>query len=126
LRLLVDQNLPHRLAGDLAEHGWDAVHTEDVGLQTAPDPLILRWCCAEHRCLLSADKKLTKYLASSGAECPSVVIIRDVLPPELMARALLPNLTSVSEAMRTHGNAVFSFSMGRPIRAEILPLTTRP
>ncbi|GAB3759633.1 hypothetical protein GCM10028864_46780 [Microlunatus parietis] len=50
------------------------------------------------------------------------MIIRDVLTPENLIRALVPDLPSIADAIATHGNAVFSFSAGRPIRAEKLPL----
>jgi predicted nuclease of predicted toxin-antitoxin system len=65
LRLLVDQNLPRRLASLLEAHGYDVAHTEDVGLATTADPQILSWCCAQDRVLVTADKKLTKFLAAS-------------------------------------------------------------
>lgn len=80
MRLLIDQNLPLRLASLLSVEGHDAVHAEDVGMATAVDPLILSWCCGEGRMLVTADKKLTKFLASSGADCPSVLITRDMRP----------------------------------------------
>lgn len=68
MKLLVDQNLPRRLAALLQIEGHDALHTEHEGLATAADPLILSWCCARTRLLVTADKKLTKFLASSGAD----------------------------------------------------------
>ncbi|NYE69714.1 hypothetical protein [Microlunatus parietis] len=45
-----------------------------------------------------------------------------MLTPENLIRALVPDLPSIADAIATHGNAVFSFSAGRPIRAEKLPL----
>lgn len=96
MRLLIDQNLSRRLASLLQVDGHDVVHAEDVGLATTADPLILSWCCTEARLLVTADKKLTKFLASSNADCPSVLITRD-----LRTLALTP---------------------AKPIRAEFLPL----
>jgi predicted nuclease of predicted toxin-antitoxin system len=124
LRLLIDQNLPRRLAALLQADSYDAVHTEDVDLATAPDPAILAWCCEHGSVLVTADKKLTKFLASSAADCPSVLILRAMrtLPSEQLALTLVANLPDVGHVIGEHGNAVFSFAPPKPIRAELLPL----
>ncbi len=41
MRFLIDQNLSPRLAGLLGAQGHDAVHTMDLGLETAPDDVVL-------------------------------------------------------------------------------------
>jgi predicted nuclease of predicted toxin-antitoxin system len=124
LRLLVDQNLPRRLAWLLHADGRDAVHTEDVGMATTGDPAILVWCCSQDRVLVTADKKLTKYLASSGADCPSVLILREMRtePADQVAAILIANLPQIEQVIKDHGNAVFSLALTKPIRAELLPL----
>lgn len=124
MRLLIDQNLPRRLAMLLRLDGHDALHTEDVGLATVTDPLILSWCCAQARLLVTADKKLTKFLASSGAGCPSVLIMREMrsMPVERTAAILAANLPQIDKVVVERGNALFSLTPARPIRAELLPL----
>ncbi len=124
MRLLIDQNLPRRLTSLLQIGGHDAVHTEDVGMATTPDPSILSWCCGEVRMLVTADKKLTKFLVSSGASCPSVLITRDVrtLPVEQTSALLIANLPAIEQVIDERGNAVFSLRPAKPIRAELLPL----
>lgn len=88
------------------------------------DPLILSWCCAEARLLVTADKKLTKYFVSSRADCPSVLITRDIrtLPLEQVTAMLTANLPQIEQIITEHGNALFSLSPATPIRAELLPL----
>jgi predicted nuclease of predicted toxin-antitoxin system len=66
LNLLVDENLSIGLLVALNEAGHDAQHTRELGLERAADPLILERCCRQRRMLITADKKLTKFLASSG------------------------------------------------------------
>ncbi|MCY7343479.1 MAG: DUF5615 family PIN-like protein [Pseudonocardia sp.] len=124
MRLLVDQNLPRRLSTSLHADGHDALHTEDEGLATAPDPLILSWCCRASRLLVTADKKLTKFLAASGVDCPSVLVLREMrtVPVEQTAAIVAANLPQIERVIVERGNALFSLTPGRPIRAELLPL----
>jgi predicted nuclease of predicted toxin-antitoxin system len=124
VKLLIDQNLPRRLVPLLSTGGHDVTHTDDVGKARTSDPELLEWCCAGKRMLVTADKKLTKYLASSGADCPSVLITRDlrVRSAEQVATMLIMNLPRVADTIAEYGNAVFVLAPGRPIRAELLPL----
>jgi len=124
LRLCIDQNLAGVLASLLTNAGHDAVHTSAVGLERAPDPEVLERCCEEERTLVTADKKLTKYLALSGAECPSVVIVRDVrtLHAADIGRMLVANLSAIESVIEEHGNAIFAIAPSNPIRATILPI----
>lgn len=124
MRLLVDQNLPRRLVPLLESAGHDVVHTEDVKLAKASDPQIMAWCCAEQRVLVTADKKLTKYFASTATTCPSVVVTREirVISIEETGTLLIANLPQVDATIVERGNAIFTIAHGRPIRAELLPL----
>ena len=49
MRLLVDRNLPPRLAQQLTDAGHDAVHVRDLGIASAPDPQILERAVQESR-----------------------------------------------------------------------------
>jgi hypothetical protein len=93
-------------------------------MERASDPEIFERCCAEGRTLVTADKKLTKCLASSGANCPSVVIVRDVraLRAGDLSGLLLANLASIESVIAEQGNAVFVIAPAKPIRATLLPL----
>lgn len=124
MKLLLDQNLPRRLAELLRDEGHDVVHTEDVELETTADPEILTWCCSNERHLVTGDKKLTKFLAASGGLCPSVLITRDMrtIPSDDMAAILVANLPQIERLIAEHGNVVLSLSPDKPIRAVLLPL----
>jgi predicted nuclease of predicted toxin-antitoxin system len=97
LRLLVDQNLPRRLVALLLAAAHEAAHTEDEGLATATDPVILSWCCTHDRTLVTADKKMTKFFSGSGSTCPSVLVVRDLrtLAVERIAAMLVANLEQI-------------------------------
>ncbi|MER6972836.1 DUF5615 family PIN-like protein [Nocardioides sp. NPDC000445] len=122
MRLLLDQNLPYSITKALAAD-CDVVHTEDVALQRVTDPEIFSYCVAAERVLVTADKKLTKFLASSRASAPSVVIVRGFLPhKDVLAAALLRHLPQIQEAIGSVGDAVFSIAPDRPVRVQRLPL----
>lgn len=124
MRLLVDQNLPRRLVALLLAAAHEAAHTEDEGLATATDPVILSWCCTHDRALVTADKKMTKFFAGSGSTCPTVLVVRDLrtLAVERIAAMLLANLEQIEEFVNDHGNALFSIMPDKPIRAQLLPI----
>ncbi|MGH9214035.1 MAG: DUF5615 family PIN-like protein [Acidimicrobiales bacterium] len=124
MRVLVDQNLPATLVAVLHEAGHDVVHTRDVGLERATDEQIFECCCAEERLLVTADKKLTKFLATSRATCSSVLITRDVRTtrsPDL-GRLIVANLPAIAAVIDERGHAVFTLTPSKPIRAALLPL----
>ncbi|MFT4186963.1 MAG: DUF5615 family PIN-like protein [Aeromicrobium sp.] len=122
MRLLVDQNLPPSLAQRLASAGHDVQHTHDLAMEKASDEDIFDWCRQYEAVLLTADKKLTKYLADQHASSPTVVIARDyILNFEQLAADLLAQLAGIEQTVAEHGHAVFSLRPDRPTRAQILP-----
>ena len=77
MRLLIDANLSPRVAAQLSEAGFDAVHVADVGLLTAADEEILEYAGANQRVIVSADSDFGEMLAASpGRAQPSVVLLR--------------------------------------------------
>lgn len=123
MKLLVDQNLPRSLAARLTDRGYDVVHTTDAGLEKAADPDVFAYCVAHRRALITGDKKLTKFLASSQAISPSVIIVRDYeFDIGRLSRLLAENLPLVQETVLSRGHAVFSVGPNRPTRVQILPL----
>lgn len=122
MKILVDQNLPVSLVERLAAAGHDAVHTAGLGLESASDLEVFRVCIAQGRVLVTADKKLTKFLAATGAMGPSVVVVRGFARGSDVAATLAANLGAINEAIAGQGPAVFSVSSGKPIRVELLPL----
>lgn len=126
MRLLLDQNLPYSLTKALAADR-DVIHTEDVALQLATDPEVFSFCIETARVLVTADKKLTKFLATSRATAPSVVILRGFPPhKDTLTTALVRHLPQIEEAIASVGDAVFSVAPDRPVRVQRLPLGLTP
>lgn len=125
MRFLVDQNLDTSLVGRLTAEGHDAQHTTDLRMERSADADIIEWCRTNGSVLLTADKKLTKLLASERATSPTVVIFRGyLLDFERLASDLLANLPAVEQTITTQGAAVFSLGPDRPTRAQLLPLVS--
>jgi predicted nuclease of predicted toxin-antitoxin system len=87
------------------------------------DEDVFAWCRQNDAVLLTADKKLTKYLASQHAAAPSVVIIRDyLLDLTRLETDLVAGLDAIERTIANDGHAVFSMGPDRPTRAQLLPL----
>ena len=123
MKFLVDQNLPSTLAVRLAAEGHGAQHTSDLAMERTLDEDIFAWCRHNDAVLLTADKRLTKYLAVQHAASPSVVIFRDyLLDFTQLAADLLAGLEAIERTIENDGDAVFSMGPDRPTRAQLLPL----
>ena len=76
MKFLVDENLSPRLCDALDDLGHEAVHVRDIGLKSASDVDVLARARADGAVLLSADTDFGAVLAASGADRPSVIIVR--------------------------------------------------
>ena len=93
LQLLLDMNLSPRLAGVLQSRGWEAIHWSEVGEATATDAELMAWARSNDRVVVTHDLDFGTILATTGADGPSVLLIRaqDVLQgslEELLVRVL--------------------------------------
>lgn len=122
MRFLVDQNLPATLAARLGGEGHEAFHTRDLGMEQSPDEDIFKWCRKNDAVLLTADKRLTKYVAEQHATDPSVVVFRGyLLDVKQLEADLLSDLDAILHTIANEGHAVFSVGPDRPTRAQLLP-----
>lgn len=122
MRLLLDANLAPRVADQLRDAGFDALHVVDLGLQIAPDATIFDRAVAEHLTVVTADSDFGMLLALRRSTSPSVVHLRHVaeLTPDVHAALLVANLP-VIEADLDRG-AIVSLS---PTRLAVRDLPIR-
>lgn len=121
MRLLVDQNLPPRLAELLVEAGHDATHVRDHGLASATDPEIVDYAAETDRTIISADTDFGALLAHARTTTPSVILVRAVveLPPQQLAERLAAQLPVLTDAL--DGGAIVAITP-RGARIRRLPL----
>jgi len=122
VRILVDQNLHPALADYLQSCDIEALHASELGMSTAEDPELFEKCIADDRVLLTADKKLTKFLAESHAIAPSVVLLRDFSVIYRGDLYLVSRLNEIESIIKERGNGVISIAPKSPIRVRLLPL----
>ena len=67
MKLLLDQNLPHRAAVLMREAGHDCLHVAEIDLALAEDHEIIRWVAQEKRICITRDADFHALLATSGA-----------------------------------------------------------
>lgn len=99
MRFLLDKNVSFRVGIELAEHGHDVVHVDDLSMGNATDPEILERARRDDRIIVSADTDFGAHLAADRATAPSVILTRAVstLPSQDLAQLLLANLDELAE-----------------------------
>jgi predicted nuclease of predicted toxin-antitoxin system len=118
--ILIDMNLSPDWVGWFDEHGRSALHWSAVGDPRATDREILAWVCENHRVLFTHDLDFGAVLASSSANCPSVIQLRaSDVTPAAAGRLVLGALVSLEIELR-QGALVTVDEDGRRVR--ILPL----
>lgn len=121
MKFLIDQNLSPLVATGLSEAGHDAIHVSGLGMERADDSAVLDRASAEGRVIVSADIDFGTLLAVSGADRPSVVLIRRSADRRAirLVELLLANLADVEEALGE--GAIVALDANR-IRIRALPL----
>src|ERR1019366_4435214 len=75
-RILPDQELAPHAAVILRQHGLDAVHVSEIGMEKAEDIQIMEKARADERVCVTLDHDFHAHLAVTGHGRPSVVSLR--------------------------------------------------
>jgi predicted nuclease of predicted toxin-antitoxin system len=76
MRFLADAGISPKTVDFLRRNGHEAVHVRELGMQRAPDRLLVEMAQAEDRILLTFDLDFGEILALGVIAHPSVVIFR--------------------------------------------------
>lgn len=124
MRFLVDMPLSPGLVGWLVRHGHDAVHAVEVGLDRAPDEVIVEHARNEQRVIITADLDYPRLLALAQAEGPGLILFRggNYSEQETVER-LMRTLESIP--IQELPTSIVVIEKGR-IRRRRLPLESSP
>jgi predicted nuclease of predicted toxin-antitoxin system len=125
MRLLLDNNLSPRLAELLRESVHECEHVRDHGLQAAADEVVMQHARDNGQILVSADTDFGTLLARTGADKPSVVLIRRSGGRRTadLASVLTANLDAVSEDLESGAVLVITDT---ELRVRTLPIPPGP
>lgn len=120
MKLILDEGVPLGLTRLLSQHGHDAVHVIEIGLQGASDQTILEWAKVNHACVIAFDSDFHQILSEQSAQGPSVIRVRETdLAIEQLNQLLLEALATAKHEL-THGCMVSLTS--KMLRIRTLPL----
>jgi len=124
LKFLIDNALSPQIAQILRDHGHDAVHVRDLGLNRASDEIIIELALKQERILLSADTDFGTLLALWGRQGPSFILLRESdKKPHRQAARIIENLPFIQNDLRQGAIVVFE---DHRIRIRKLPIGSSP
>ena len=109
MKLLVDENLAPRLAGNLADLFPDSIHVSSAGLSSAPDAVIWEYAKDHGFTFLTKDKDFAGLSIALGPP-PKVILVRS------------GNCSTAAVARIIRGNAVRFSDFERDSRRSLLVL----
>ena len=120
MKVLLDMNLPPRMAAMLGHDGFEAVHWNEVGPPGAPDTDIMSWAAKNGHVVLTHDLDFGAMLAATGRLGPSVVQARlDRVTPDLLCAYFMDALRRHAEPLARGALLVID---RRRVRVRLLPL----
>ena len=120
MKILIDMNLSPEWCAVLERLGFAAVHWSTVGDPRATDRDLLGWARANDCVVFTHDLDFGAVLAATGAEGPSVVLVRTQDPtPAHLADLLAAALRKLEPVLQE--GAIVSIDEVRA-RARVLPL----
>ncbi len=76
MKILIDMNLSLDWVNIFEQHGWHAVHWQEIGDPRAPDSTIMDWARANNYVVFTRDLDFGKFLATTRVQGPSVIQVR--------------------------------------------------
>lgn len=123
MRFLLDANQSPLLGELLARAGNDVVHVRTLGLERAPDAVLLRRAAEDGRVVVSGDTDFGELLARLGATQPSVLLLRRQGQRRAVevAALIVANLDQVAEDLEAGAVVVLESDRIRIRRLPIVP-----
>jgi predicted nuclease of predicted toxin-antitoxin system len=120
IALLLDQGLAPGAAVILREHGFDAVHVMEIGLERSADSDILATARLQNRTCVTLDHDFHAHLALAGEGRPSVILLRVEGLATAEQADLIGSICLACDAVLAEGAAISAD--GRSLRVRRLPL----
>ena len=120
MKLLIDMNLSPKWVSVIEEAGLEAVHWSSIGRPDAPDREILGYAKSNGYIIFTHDLDFGTILASTKADCPSVIQIRaQDVTPEHLGRLVVSALDQFEKHLEDGALVTVN---EKKLRARILPL----